>query len=489
MQQENALVPYATSEIKTGRWIVFAPHADDESFGMGGTLLKGKKQDAEIIIVLMTDGALGGDKGTRDQEFRSACNSIGASEIIFMDLPDRGVRVNADNINMVSELVESRKADAVFFPSPEEYHPDQRSTAWLVMRSLGNIHYKGEIFSYEVGNQSSINKLVDITSEYDEKHALMSLYKSQLSQNNYIDVIKAINRSRTYTLPGAVTYAEGFFKYPNPYVSLKAQHVEMLSKACADILPIDSPLISILVRTKDRKEKLGRCLNSIIKQHYKKIEVVIVNDGGCSVDEVVDVFKDRLSIKLVNHERCRGRSAAANTALMNTRGKFVNFLDDDDEFLPNHVSQIVATFRRNLSETIFYTGCKVLNKEGGEISVYKQPFDAALLRITNYIPIHTVCFSRKYFLEGIRFDEKLEHFEDWDFWIQLSRLGRFNYINNITPIYHQGGGSAVSTTAGNTLDSEGYFNQVIEKWMPKYTAVEWRQSINALERQQDRLKA
>lgn len=488
MQQENALVPYTTSDIKVGRWIVFAPHADDESFGMGGTLLKGKKQGAEVVVVLMTDGALGGDKGVRDQEFRSACDYVGASEIIFLDLPDRGIQVNSDNINMISELVESRDSDAVFFPSPEEYHPDHRSTAWLVMRSLGNIHYRGEIFSYEVGNQSSINNLVDVTSEYEQKHALMSLYKSQLSQNNYIDVIKGINRSRTYTLPGTVTYAEGFFKYPGPHTNLKSQHVEMLNKACAGILPIDSPLISVLVRTKDRKEKLGRCLGSIVGQHYKKIEVVIVNDGGCGVHEVVEMFKGKLSITLVNHSDCRGRSAAANTALMNSKGKFVNFLDDDDELLPHHFSQIVASYRRNLSETIFYSGCKVLGEDGDEVSVYKLPFDSALLRITNYIPIHTVCFSRKYFLEGIRFDEKLEHFEDWDFWIQLSRLGRFNYINNISAIYHQGGESAASTTEGVILDSEGYFNQVIEKWMPKYTAVEWRQSIKALEQHQDKLR-
>ena len=488
MQQENALVPFKTVDIAPGKWIVFAPHADDESFGMGGTLLKAKKSGADIIVVLMTDGALGGEKEVRNQEFRAACNYIDASEVIFMDFPDRNIQVNPDNINMISELVESRHPDVVFFPSPEEYHPDHRSTAWLVMRSLATINYKGGIFSYEVGNQSSVNRLVDITAEHETKHKLMSLYTSQISQNNYIDVIEAINRSRSYTLPGDVRYAEGFFKYPSPHVNLKAQHVEVLNKACVDILPIDSPMFSILVRTKDRRDKLKRCLASVANQHYKKVHVVIVNDGGCNIDDIVDEFRKSLSIKLINHESCKGRSAAANTALMNSKGHFINFLDDDDELLPNHLSHIIGFFRRNLSETIFYTGCQGLSGTGSIISVYNEPFDKALLRITNYIPIHSVCFSRKFFLEGVRFDEDLDYFEDWDFWIQLSRLERFNHISQITTIYHQGGDSAASTSRSQTLDEEGFFNKVIEKWMPKYTAVEWRQAVKALERQKDRLK-
>ena len=45
--REDVLIPFNTSPLPPGPWLVFAPHADDETFGMGGTLLKAKAQGVE----------------------------------------------------------------------------------------------------------------------------------------------------------------------------------------------------------------------------------------------------------------------------------------------------------------------------------------------------------------------------------------------------------------------------------------------------------
>ena len=45
--QEDVLIPFNTSPLPSGPWIIVAPHADDETFGMGGTLLKAKQQGIE----------------------------------------------------------------------------------------------------------------------------------------------------------------------------------------------------------------------------------------------------------------------------------------------------------------------------------------------------------------------------------------------------------------------------------------------------------
>lgn len=480
MQPENALVPYRTTVISSGNWIVFAPHADDESFGMGGTLLNAKKNGAKIYIVLMTDGSLGADSGVRNQEFQKACGIIGTEELIFLDVIDRQLKVTKDHINMLAEIIESRNIDTVFFPSPEEYHPDHRVTSWLVWGALQAMNYKGDMYSYEIGSQSSINTLVDVTDIYETKKELMGVYASQLTENNYIEVVEAINRSRTYTLPGNIKYAEGFYKYPNSHVSLKQQHLEVLHKACADILPKDSPLISVLIRTKNRKGKLKRCLNSIAAQSYKKIEVIVVNDGGCDITDVIDEARPKLNIKLIEHLESKGRSAAANTAMLNASGKFYNFLDDDDEFLPHHLGQIIANFRRNHGCRVFYTGCKLVDDTGKECGEYNKSFDAALMRITNYIPIHSVCFSREFFVSGVRFDEDISQFEDWDFWIQLSRLENFKHIRNISVVYHLGGDSAAHSGHHDRVSLQ---DKVLNKWMPKYSVFEWKEAIRAYEKE------
>ena len=57
---ENELVPYITSYIPDGPWLTFAPHADDETFGLGGSMLLAKQKNIETNVVFVTDGALGG---------------------------------------------------------------------------------------------------------------------------------------------------------------------------------------------------------------------------------------------------------------------------------------------------------------------------------------------------------------------------------------------------------------------------------------------
>ena len=59
---EHELIAFSTSELPAGPWLVFAPHADDETFGMGGTLLKAKKAGIATHVIVLTDGALGGDQ-------------------------------------------------------------------------------------------------------------------------------------------------------------------------------------------------------------------------------------------------------------------------------------------------------------------------------------------------------------------------------------------------------------------------------------------
>ena len=60
--QEDTLIPFNVSQLPPAPWLVFAPHADDETFGMGGTILKAKEQDLETHLVVLTDGYKGGEE-------------------------------------------------------------------------------------------------------------------------------------------------------------------------------------------------------------------------------------------------------------------------------------------------------------------------------------------------------------------------------------------------------------------------------------------
>ncbi|MFK7863294.1 MAG: PIG-L deacetylase family protein [Pseudohongiellaceae bacterium] len=229
MHGETTVVPYITSPLPQGPWIVFAPHADDETFGMGGSLLLAREQGIETHVVIVTDGALGGegDRATliaaRAEEGRRACKALGVSQLHFMEEPDRGLRVTEQTKDKVKALIKTSNAASVFFPTPLEYHPDHRVTADLVWTSIAEMpEYKGQLYSYEITTQAPINLLIDTTDVAAEKYSVVDLYATQLTQSKYLALTQAMDTARTFTLPLDRQAAEGFFHFSDRSTSLEA---------------------------------------------------------------------------------------------------------------------------------------------------------------------------------------------------------------------------------------------------------------------------
>ena len=223
MISEDQIVPYNAKELPVdkGPWLIFAPHADDESFGMGGTLAKAADKGMHIELVVMTDGALGGEKENladiaviRKQEAIRAAASLGLSAPVFLDNEDRGLTIDAITIAQVTSEINRVSPAAVFFPGVFELHPDHRTVALLVWRALREMGQPGPVpVGYEVLVQSPVNTLVDITSYIDRKESAMANYESQLAEYNYIEIALALNQLRSLTLSPKSRFAEGFYCY------------------------------------------------------------------------------------------------------------------------------------------------------------------------------------------------------------------------------------------------------------------------------------
>ena len=99
---------------------------------------------------------------------------------------------------------------------------------------------------------------------------------------------------------------------------------------------MELPLVSLIVRTKDRPALLREALQSICEQTYPKIEIIVVNDGGDDVSEVILPFIGvNTTIVLVQFPVNLGRSKAANAGLDKATGDYIAFLDDDDWMMPD----------------------------------------------------------------------------------------------------------------------------------------------------------
>ncbi|MEQ8952879.1 MAG: PIG-L deacetylase family protein, partial [Gammaproteobacteria bacterium] len=212
MAVELDFIPFHVSPLPEGPWLVFAPHADDETFGMGGSLILAREQQIETHLVVLTDGALGGSApdlvARRQQELASAVDYLGIRSCQCWDQPDRQLQPSPDLHSRAREAIQHCGARAVFFPAAYEPHPDHRATAQLVWQTLAGMYQRtGQTpaaIAYEIGVQSPINTMIDITPVMAQKREAIALYSSQNAENCYPDLISALNRSRTFSLPDEV---------------------------------------------------------------------------------------------------------------------------------------------------------------------------------------------------------------------------------------------------------------------------------------------
>ncbi|MDP9131762.1 MAG: glycosyltransferase, partial [Nitrospirota bacterium] len=199
------------------------------------------------------------------------------------------------------------------------------------------------------------------------------------------------------------------------------------------------PMVSVIVPTCNRPERLRAALASINRQEYQDFEVIVVNDGTFPVESVVTEMNLAGRMTLVNHDRNRGLAAARNTGLRLAKGTYVAYLDDDDRFLSDHLGTLVACLERGTHQVAYTDAWRIVEREVdgeptevGRDRPYSSEFDAHRLLVANYIPVLCLMHRRSCLDDVGLFDESLFVHEDWDLWIRLATRYPFAHIAQTT---------------------------------------------------------
>lgn len=454
MLAEDSLIPFHSTDLTGKRVLVLAPHPDDETFGCGGALALHAGAGDPVKVVFLTNGAAGEasgktDKGQyvklRQNEAVKACACLGVTDLEFWPYEDRSLAGSRGALRRMIDLLEDFRPQIVYAPSPMEFHPDHRAACFLLCDAIYSYSPDFDIAFYELGQPVRINLLVDISGVSDRKAQAVDAYKSQLKERAYGDISLALNRYRSLTLPEDMVYAEGFSMWRTDIIrkigpfSIPFQQVERLLPGAGEA----GPLVSVIVRTKDRPALLANALKSIAAQTYANLEIVVVNDGGQDVRDVVTALAGGIPVTYIAHEKSKGRAAAANSGLNAARGLYLNFLDDDDLFYPDHIETLIQNLQAN-SGKIAYTSVLSAHFNGPaenpencikKVVNHDIDFDPDRILFQNYIPIMSVLFHRDILSKVEGFSEDLTLFEDWDFWIRVSRHFRFHHIDKVTAEY------------------------------------------------------
>jgi glycosyltransferase involved in cell wall biosynthesis len=225
----------------------------------------------------------------------------------------------------------------------------------------------------------------------------------------------------------------------------------------------DTPLVSILIRSMDRPT-LPRALDSVARQSWSNLEIVVVAACGDTHRSLPAKYKGR-ALRLIGTGETLSRPMAANAALEATVGEWLNFLDDDDELLPEHVATLMAAPRPH-DERVVFSRTRVIDANGKVLGHVSHAGNRVQLFTHSRATVDALLFHRSLVDEGVRFDPAFLAHEDHDFQVNCATRTGFVFVDRATAIWHaqlgeSGSGFGANDDPRQRADS---IRRVRQKW-------------------------
>lgn len=188
----------------------------------------------------------------------------------------------------------------------------------------------------------------------------------------------------------------------------------------------EKPLISIIIPIYNVEDCVEKCVDSILAQSYKNIEVILVDDGSKDKSgDICDKYQKKDKRVKVIHKENGGLSSARNAGLDVIRGKYVNFVDGDDALRANCIEDLYGDLIRDDAD---FSACGFKRfDEAGETTESEADYRgvatsneamALLLQDKMYTSACCKLYKKKIF-EKLRYDEKNRYGEDLE---MMSRI-------------------------------------------------------------------
>lgn len=218
--------------------------------------------------------------------------------------------------------------------------------------------------------------------------------------------------------------------------------------------------VSVIIPTYNRRDTLGRAIDSVLNQTYKEFEIIIVDD--CSSDGTYEYISKRYGddnrIVYIKNDSNIGQSASRNTGAAYADGYFVAFLDDDDEWLPDKLEKQIRTLWESGKDVGFVYSSFIFSWDNGMISQWppveqdiecKRGDVLKTLLLYPLVGMITVVIKKDLFVELGGFNEELLALEDYEFSIRAARVSPFAFVDEALAIAH-----VSKTSVGKNKDNE-----------------------------------
>lgn len=204
---------------------------------------------------------------------------------------------------------------------------------------------------------------------------------------------------------------------------------------------MNKPIVSVIIPTYKRNDKLERAINSVLNQSINNFEIIVVDDNNenskyrKSNEKLMSRYRDNNKIIYIKHKKNLNGAAARNTGISYSKSKYIAFLDDDDEFLEKKLEYqikllecldniwggVYCGYSDYIKNTLLYRNLD--SKYGNlknEILLLESPIGgcSTLLMRTNILKE----------LNG--FDISFSRHQDWELLIRFFRKYKIAFINH-----------------------------------------------------------
>ncbi|QDQ88736.1 glycosyltransferase [Alcaligenaceae bacterium SJ-26] len=216
---------------------------------------------------------------------------------------------------------------------------------------------------------------------------------------------------------------------------------------------VKAPFFSVILTTYNRPELLRHTLDSLKGQKFTGFEVIVVNDNGMPVEDVISDYE--LDVTYLKQGLNMGLSQARNAGLKIARGKYITYIDDDDIYLPEHLEVLHHEFNKKGNALIYTDVVYVQETLDGAVRTEvsrsyptrHDVFDRDSLLIRNNIPVNSFSHPRDILEKVGYFDPMLPAFEDWDMLLRLSAVLPVFHVKKTTAEVRQ----RVAASAGDNM--------------------------------------
>lgn len=216
---------------------------------------------------------------------------------------------------------------------------------------------------------------------------------------------------------------------PNAYRLLIGHHdgiIENGPKSIANQFLMNEnqniPLVSVIIPTFNRARMLKAAIDSVLAQEYQNIELIVVDDD--STDTTAELLKTYGQDLTVISQKNAGVSAARNAGIAAASGRYIAFLDSDDLWLPQKLTQQVQFFTLHPEALICQTE-EIWMRDGRRVNpkLRHQKLSGMIFEPSLHLCLvspSAVMIRRELFDEVGLFDESLPACEDYDLWLRIS---------------------------------------------------------------------